>query len=209
MGVFPPSQTRMSGAALGLFLPLRQPVLLVGPRSPIQLPACGQAQDAPSARQVPRAARSLRPWLRGTSHVVPLLSSWGCPAPSSKPWLGGLAPCSLLPLELRPPGMCRPPGSLRAPVGALATHTARSLGPALLPTLDSCLVHGGCTAVLLVPTCPESCGHTGQCWGPPGSCQLKADTAAAVFPGRAFWRRIALGFCKLSFNVLKVPMHKV
>lgn len=113
-------------AALGLFLPLRQPVLLVGPRSPVQLPTCGQAQGALSARQVPRAALSLHLWPRDTSHVVPLLSSRGCPTPSSKPWLGGLAPCSLLPLEPRPPGLCRPPGSLRAPVGALATHTARS-----------------------------------------------------------------------------------
>lgn len=196
-------------AALGLFLPLRQPVLLVGPRSPVQLPTCGQAQGALSARQVPRAALSLHLWPRDTSHVVPLLSSRGCPTPSSKPWLGGLAPCSLLPLEPRPPGLCRPPGSLRAPVGALATHTARSPGPALLPTLDACLAHGRCTAVLLVPACPESRGHAGQCWGPPGSCQLKADTPAAVFPGQAFWRRIALGFCKLSFNVLKVSMRKV
>ena len=103
---------------MGLFLPLRQPVLLVGPRSPVQLPTCGQARCAPSARRVPRAARSLRPWLRDTSHVVPLLSSWGCPAPSSKPWLGGLAPCSLLLLELRPPGLCRPPGSLESSRGS-------------------------------------------------------------------------------------------
>lgn len=142
---------------------------------------------------------------RGTaSHRMPLLSSQGCPVPSSKLWLRGLAPapCSLLPLEL-----CGPPGSVRAPVGAFATHTARFLGPALLPTLDARLAHGGCTAVL-APACPEPLGCAGQRWGP-GSCQLKPDTHAAVFPGQACWRRISLGFCKLSFNVLKVSTHEV
>lgn len=177
-------------------------MLLAGHCSPVQLPACDQALGAPLAQWVPRAARSLRLWPRDrftpdAPSVFP-----GLPCPFLQAVAQRLGPCSLLPLEL-----CGPPGSVRAPVGAFATHTARFLGPALLPTLDARLAHGGCTAVL-APACPEPLGCAGQRWGP-GSCQLKPDTHAAVFPGQACWRRISLGFCKLSFNVLKVSTHEV
>ena len=135
-------------------------MLLAGHRSPVQLPACDQSLGAPSARRVPRAARSLRPWPR--DHFTPDAPSVfpGLPCPFLQAVAQRLGPCSLLLLEL-----CGPPGSLRAPVGALATHMARFLGPALLPTLDARLAHGGCTAVL-VPARPKSLGRTGQCWGP-------------------------------------------
>lgn len=186
---------------LGLFLPLRRPVLLAHRRSPVQLPACDQALGAPSARRVPRAARSLRPWPRDRLTPVPLLSSQGWPAPSSKLWLGGLAP-SLFPLEL-----CGPPGSLRAPAGALAAHAARSLGPALLPILDMRLVHGGCVAVL-VPARPESLGRAGQCWGPwvlsaqgrhPCSCVSRPSLLEEDFSG----------ILQIKLSVLKVSTHGV
>ena len=116
-------------------------MLLAGHCSPVQLPACDQALGAPSAQWVPRAARSLRLWPR--DRLTPDAPSVfpGLPCPFLQAVAQSLGPCSLLPLEL-----CGPPGSVRAPVGALATHTARFLGPALLPTLDACLAHGGRTA---------------------------------------------------------------
>lgn len=179
---------------LGLFLPLRRPVLLAGRRSPVQLPACDQALGAPSARWVP----SPRPRDRLTP--VPLLSSQGWPAPSSKLWLGGLAP-SLPPFEL-----CGPPGSLRAPAGALAAHAARSLGPALLP-LDVRLARGGCVAVL-VPARPKSLGRAGRCWGPwvllargrhPCSCVSRPSLLEEDF----------CGILQIKRSVLKVSTHEV
>ncbi|XP_010857118.1 PREDICTED: t-SNARE domain-containing protein 1 [Bison bison bison] len=140
------------------------PVAALCLASPVQLPACDQALGAPSAQWVPRAARSLRLWPR--DRLTPDAPSVfpGLPCPFLQAVAQRLGPCSLLPLEL-----CGPPGSVRAPVGALATHTARFLGPALLPTLDARLAHGGswcgclegpvqllsCVRALLHQRCPK------------------------------------------------------
>lgn len=126
-----------------MFLPLKQQVLLAGPRSPFQLSVCGWVHGGPLGWRVPSAAPQPPPVpqvavgppytccpSRLPGAALPLPSNRGSaawpPALCSR-LRSRLSCCSG---DLPVCGSAVPPGSLKAAVGSLVAHsTLRSPGP--------------------------------------------------------------------------------